>query len=220
MAGFTFESLVDELRTQFDASQARAVEVVNHRLDELLIRAEALDYVKSLGTTTSGTDTYTLTASVSKLKQIRADYTAGTVLYEGTSLRTLWDLDVENLVAATDDYYFAVVPDTDDDATTASLRLYPTPSESGIALTGRYVGLPADLAYASATALPIPLDIHEALLAGCRAEFFRRDEDRPDLAAAEEGVFAAGVEALRKFSNARAEGDAPMRLGLWGFDFI
>jgi hypothetical protein len=222
VAGFTFESLVDELRTQFDCSQARAVEVANHRLDELLTRSEALDYVKSLGNTTSGTDTYTLTASISKLKQIRADYTAGTVLYEAApgGIRMLWDLDVGNLYANSNEAYFAVLPNTDDDATTASVRLYPVPAQSAIALTGRYVGLPADLTYVSATALPIPLDTHEALLAGCRAEFYRRDEDNPGLAATEEQAFAAGVTALRKFVNSRGEGDAPIRAQVWMYDFL
>jgi len=222
VAGFTFETLVDELRVQFDCSQTRAVEVVNHALDLMLTEAEAMEYLKTLGNTTSGTDTYSLTASIQKLKQIRVDYTAGTVLYEAApgGLRMLWDLDVGNLYANSNEAYFAVVPDTDDDATTGSLRLYPVPAESGEAMLGRYTGLPADLAYASNTALPVPADVHDALLAGCRAEFYRRDEDNPGLAATEQQAFEAGVALLRKRINARGEGDAPIRAQLWGFDFL
>ena len=124
-----------------------------------------------------------------------------------------------NVYAGVDDYFFAIVYNTDDDATTASFRLYPEPAESGIAMMGRYLGLPADLAYDTATALPIPLDTHEALLAGCRAEFYRRDEDRPDLANQEEAIFGAGVSALRKFVNSRTLSDGPIRAQLWGWDF-
>jgi hypothetical protein len=222
MAGFTFETLVDELRTQFDCSQARAVEVANHALDLMLTEAEALEYLKTLGNTTSGTSTYSLTASIQKLKQIRVDYTAGTILYEAApgGLRMLWDLDVGNLYANSNEAYFAIVADTDDDATTSSFRLYPTPAESSKAMTGRYTGLPADLAYATATALPIPADTHDALLAGCRAEFYRRDEDNPNLAAPEQQVFETGVALLKKRINARGEGDAPIRAQLWGFEFL
>lgn len=219
MAGFTFETMVDELRTQFDVTQARAVEVVNHRLDEMLSRSEAMEYYKTLGNTTSGTSTYTLTASVQKLHQIVAAYTAGTVLYEGAPYRLLLDIDVGNVFVTGSDSFFAIVHNTDDDATTASFRLYPTPAQSGVALMGRYVGLPADLTYTSGTALPIPLDTHEALLAGCRAEFYRRDEDRADLAGGEEVTFTGGITALREFVNARAEGDAPIRAQIWGYDF-
>jgi len=220
VAGFTFETLVDELRSQFDCSQGRAVEIVNHRLDEMLARSEAMEYYKTLGNTTSGTHTYTLTATVLKLKQIVVAYSTGTALYEGTSYRTLLDIDVGNLYAGTDEYLYAIVHNTDDDATTASFRLYPTPAESSVAMMGRYVGLPADLTYSSGTALPIPLDAHEALLAGCRAELYRRDEDRQDLAASEEARFAEGIAALKEFVNARSEGDAPIRAQLWGFDFL
>ena len=219
MATFTFEGLVDELRTQFDVTQTRAVEVVNHRLQEILARAEALEYRKSLGTTTSGTSTYTLAASIISLGRVRADYSTGTVLYEAIDSRQLDEVDAGLRTLDPDVTVFALLHDTDDDATTASLRIYPTPSESSVTLLGIYAGLPSELTYSSGTALPLNVDFHEALLAGCRAEFYAREEERPDLAATEEAKFAAGIDGLRKRKNARTEGDAPLRAQMWMFDF-
>lgn len=214
----TFEALVDRLTSLFDVTQTQAVAVVNERLNRMVVESTAIRSIMSLGTTTSGTTSYTLASNVAKILKAQVAFTAGTAIYEGAeTIEDLWDLDA-GIATATDDAYWVVIePDSDALATTDSFRLYPTPAESGKTITGLVALRPAALTYTSGTALPIPVDVHPALLDGAKAELFD-DEGRQDEAAKMEASFNDGIRALRKQVDSRGKGSGRHRIRVAGYD--
>lgn len=216
----TFEGLVDRLVSLYDVSQTRAVDVANERLQRMATESKGIRSVKSLGTTTAGTSSYALDSTVIQVFKVKVAYSAGTINYEGVvSLEDLWDLDNETAeVADTDSaYWFAIEADTDSSQATDNLRLYPTPQESSKTITGLVALQPATLTYSSSTALPIPLDVHEHLLAGCKAELLD-EESRQDESAKLEGVFQAGIVKLRDRVQERGVGSGRHRIKVSGYD--
>lgn len=216
----TFESLADDLVALFDVSQAKAVAVLNDRLQDFVTRSTALRAIVSLGTTTSGTATYALAANVVKVFKVKITYAAGQRNYEGSeTVEALWDLDAGAAeVTDTDSaYWFVVEPDTDALATTDSLRLYPTPGESGKAITGLVALRPAALTYATATALPIPTDVHDALKEGSKAVLYR-DEGREDLATVPDLKYEQGIRDVFSGVQKRGKGMGGHRIRVAGYD--
>ena len=212
----TFEGLVDRLTSLFDVTQSRAVDVANERLSELVARSGALRAVVSLGTTVSGQASYTLAANVVKILKVEVAYTAGTVEYAGVStLEDLWDIAAGR--AEVREPVVAIEADADSSMTTDNFRVYPAPTETGKTFTGLVALRPAVLTYTSGTALPIPVDQHPALLAGCKAELFD-DEGRQDEAAKNEAEFNAAVVMLDRAVNKRGKGSGGTRMRIRGYD--
>lgn len=214
----TFEALVDRMVAAFDVTQAQAVAIANERLTRMVVESTAIRAIISLGTTTSGTTSYALAANVAKVLKVQVAYTAGTAIYEGTeTIEAMWDLDAGIASAPPDGYWFVIEPDTDTDATTDKLRLYPTPGESGKTITGLVALRPAALTYTSNTALPIAVNVHPALLDGCKAEL-SDDEDRQDTAAKLEAEYAAGIQRLLREVTGRGKGSGRHRMRVSGYD--
>jgi hypothetical protein len=101
--------------------------------------------------------------------------------------------------------------------TTDNLRLYPAPGEAGKAITGLVALRSATITYGSSTALPIPVNTHEHLLAGCKAEL-SDEESRQDVSAKFEAVFQAGIARLRDDQTSRGKGSGRHRLRVAGYD--
>lgn len=214
----TFEALVDRLVAQFDVTQAQAVAIANERLSQMAVESTAIRAIISLGTTTSGTSSYTLASNVAKILKAQVPYTAGTTVYEGSeTLENLWDVDA-GLAEAPDDAAWVVIePDTDTDATTDKFRLYPTPGESGKTISGLVALRPAALTYVTATVIPIPVNAHAALLDGAKAELYD-DEGRQDEAAKLEASFQDGIRVLKKEVTSRGKGSGRHRIRVAGYD--
>lgn len=212
----TFEALVDRLTAAFDVTQTHAVDVVNERLGDMVAKSTALRAVVTLGTTVANQSSYALAANVVKILQAKATYTSGTVIYEGVStLEDLWGVDA--LDTTIDGNVIAIEADSDSLATTDNFRIYPTPTVSGVVVTGLVAIRPAVLTYTSGTALPIPVDQHPALLDGAKAELFD-EEGRQDEAAKHDASFQIGVKALESGVNKRGKGSTGTRLRLVGYD--
>jgi hypothetical protein len=212
----TFEGLVDRLQALFDVGQQRCVDVANERLGRLVADSTGVRAIVSLGTTSANVASYTLAANVVKVLKVQIVFSAGTAIYEGTAtLEEFWELTAGN--AYSDGYFYAVEPDADTDATTDNLRLYPAPTEAGKTISGLVALRPAVLTYTSNTALPIAVNFHPALLAGCEAELYDED-DRQDEAAKKEQEFLAGVQGLKGAVNARAKGTGRHRMRISGYD--
>jgi hypothetical protein len=160
-----------------------------------------------------------LDATVVQVYRVTIAYSTGPVTYKGTeSLDALMDLVTgATLDPGGDGRWYAVQPDTDSSQVTNNLYISPAPSEAGAPITGLCAILPATLAYASATALPIPLDVHPHLLAGCKAEL-SDEEGRQDEAMKFEGVFAQGTTTLERRANALAQGSDRHRMRVSGYD--
>lgn len=209
----TFEGLVDRLMSLFDVGQTRAVDVANERLGRMVAESTALRAVVSLGTTTANVASYTLASNVVKVLKV----TIGTSVYEGSAtIEEFFDIAAGN--ATTDGYFYAILPDSDADMNTESIQFYPAPSTTGMTISGLVALRPAVIVYASATALPIPVNVHPALLAGCEAEL-ADEEGRQDEASKGEIDFAAGIKALEGVANGRAKGSGRHRPRIAGYDF-
>ncbi len=214
-----FDQLVDRLTSLFDVNQARAVDVANERLSRMMVEARAIRKMVTLATTVSGTSSYALDPSIAGVLKAKAVYSTGQVNYEGVAtIEELWDIDATLAQADSSAAYFVVEPDTDDSQTTANLRLFPTPSETGVTVTGLAIVRPATFTYGGASALPLDVNLHEYLLAGCKAEL-EDEEDRQDQSAKFEAVFGQGVAKLAAAVTLRGKGSAPHRMRFAGYDY-
>lgn len=216
----TFDDLVDRLVSLYDVTTTRAAAVANERLNRMVTEAKYIRAVKSLGTTTSGTASYSLDASIVGILKAKAVYTAGQVNYEGTeSLEDLWDIDAgtATVVSDTNAYWIAIQPDSDSDGTTNSFLLSPTPSQSSVTVTGLVALQAATFTYGNSSALPIPVDTHEHLLAGCKAELSDEDE-REDLSARFESTFQLGIQKLKQRVQGLGVGTGRHRMRVAGYD--
>jgi hypothetical protein len=203
------------LQSLYDVGQTRAVDVANERLQRMASAAESIRSIVTVGTTTANTSSYALATNVVQVYRVRVAYTSGTVDFSGIArIEDLWDIDAGNATGCGN--YYVTEPDTDSSGATTNLRLYPTPTVSGATITALASVIPTALTYTSATALPIPLDCHEHLLAGCKAEL--TDEENSD-SSKFEAVFEAGVKRLQKREQGRGKGSDGHRLRMSGYDF-
>src|SRR5688500_2962420 len=121
----TFESVVNDLVAEFDVTQAKAVEVVNDRLQDMITRSTALRAIKSLGTTVAGQASYVLDPTVAKVLKVYITNGTETTLYDGTAtVEDFVDMTAGDVDTGTEHFY-VVEPDSDSSITTENLRLYP-----------------------------------------------------------------------------------------------
>lgn len=218
----TADELVDRLTSLYDVTSTHAAAVMNERLQRLVTQAESLRAIKTLGTTVDGTASYTLDPTVVKIIEAKVVYSDGQVNYKGEiNISTMWDLDSGEAVVNNPEgyqYWVAVEPDADSDQNTDSFRLWPTPGESGLTITGLVALRPALITYGSSTSLPIPADVEEHLQAGCEATLSNED-GRQDLAAGFEVTFAQGIKVLEGEQESRGVGAGGHRMNVSGYDF-
>jgi hypothetical protein len=216
----TFDDLVTRLVSLYDVTTTRAAEVANERLQRMLAEAKSLRAIKTIGTTVANQSSYALDATVVQVYKVKIPYATGTINYEGTeSLEDLWDVDSGISEPTNPDtaYWFAIEADSDSSQTTDNIRIYPAPGTSGVTITGLVALRPATITYGSSTVLPIPLNAHEHLLAGCKAEL--SDEDaRQDESAKFEAVYQAGIGRLRGDVQSRGVGSGRHRMRVAGYD--
>jgi len=231
----TFEQLVGRLTGLFDVTQTRAVDVANERLGMMVAQAQSLRAILSLGVTVADQARYTLPSNVVHVFKVMLtedesfpgdnvlppdDAVPGTDtgVYEGVvSIEDLWDISVGDMDLADDAKVFAVEPNADSDMTTESIRLRPAPSTADLGIIALVALRPAVVTYATATALPIPVDQHPALLDGAKAELFD-EEGRQDEAAKHDASFQLGVQALSGAVNKRGKGSGRHRMRVSGYD--
>lgn len=215
----TFDDLVDRLTSLYDVTETRAAEVANQRLQRMIAKSKALRAIKSLGTTVADQASYSLSATVVQILNAKATYSDGQVNYTGdVTIDDLWNVDAGRGELDPCGAYIAVEYDDDSDINTSNFRIYPAPSEADVEITGLVALRPATITYGSSTALPIPEDLEEALLAGCKAELSKED-DRPDIAAGYEAEFASGVADLAGETKQRGVGAGGHRMRVSGYDF-
>lgn len=212
----TADELVDRLTSLYDVGETRALAVLNERLGDMVARSTALRAVVTLGTTVADQASYALAANVVQILKAEAQYTDGTVEYEGNvTLQDLWDVAAGDSVIT--GAVIAIEADGDSTMTTDNFRVYPAPTEADIAITGLVALRPATLTYGASSALPIPVDHHARLLAGCKATL-ADEEDRQDQAAKWEAEFETGVKLLEGSVNKRGKGSGSHRIRVVGYD--
>jgi hypothetical protein len=218
----TFESLVDKLTSQFEVTQPQAVAFVNERLARMVVESEFLVVSKSLGTTTADVSNYVLDTGITDdltlvdLSLVKITDSAGdTTLYTGISIEDLWKVDAGQGEIVGDGGVWAIDYQADGDL---ELRLEPAPEEASLTILGLWAMTPTALTYTAATALPVPVDVHTALLDGAKADCYDL-EDNQALSAKMEANFAQGIAKLVKRKNSRGDGGQPKRMQAWGYDW-
>jgi hypothetical protein len=211
-----FDDLCDRLTSLYDVGNVRAAAVANERLQRMCAAAKSIRALRTnLGPTVAEQATYALAVDIVQVYKVRIAYASGNVAYTGTeSLDAIWELQDGNASGCGN--WYAVQPDADASQATGNLLLYPAPSEAGAAITGLVAIIPAAITYGDTTGLPIPLDCHEHLLAGCKAEL--SDEESTD-SAKFEAVFEAGVKRLSARESSRGKGSDGHRLRVANYDF-
>lgn len=213
----TFESIVDDLVALFDVTQAKAVAVLNDRLQDMVARSTALRAVTVIDTTVADQTSYALDPTIVKVFKVWTDDGTTTTTYEGSS--TLEDfIDLTAAQATTCGNLYVTEADSDSSVTTDNLRLYPAPSTTGLDINGLVALRPAVLTYATATALPIPTDSHDNLREGSKAVLYR-EEGQENLAATPDGKYEQGIRELLEGVQARGKGSGRHRMRVAGYDF-
>jgi hypothetical protein len=92
------------------------------------------------------------------------------------------------------------------------VRIWPTPTSSGTAILAWATVDASALAYATATPLVVPGQVHLHLLSGCIASGYEITEDRIDLAASHEQIYQQGIDRLTRFGIARLD-SGPAQIG-------
>lgn len=214
----TFDDLCDRLTSLYDVGNTRAVAVANERLSSMLGSSKSLRSLVSFGTTVSGQSEYTIPTTpwtVVEVYRVVIAYTSGDVTYKGTeTLDALQDLQAGAAFDPGCGNYYAITPTTG----TEKLLLSAAPTEAGAEITGNCAVLPPAIVYGMGGVIPIPIDCHRHLLAGCRAEVLD-EQSRQDESAKFEVVFEAGVKRLVARQNSRGKGSDGHRMRYAGYDY-
>lgn len=202
----TLNELVAAVKEGSDASTGRIEQWINDRYRRMVVEARWRKVERTIGSTAAGVDTYAVEASMVELLAVRVDQTE----YVATSLELLWAIADPTQSAGLQGAGGVFAPTFGEDSTPA-IKLYPVPTEDGLTITGRMVYIPEPLRGDDEPM--IPLDLHDALLAGAIAESLTKIDARADLAQTHEADYAAGIETLRRRATAQlAPGPAQARI--------
>lgn len=206
VVGVNFGTLVARLRgmTAVDATEARAR--INQAHRRMVVEGEWIKSRVTIGATQVGEPTYAIDPDIAQLLSVRVN--GYRMEQEGAD--DLEDLNAHDayVVGRTRGFFAA-------DFSTAGLgqiRIYPTPTVAGQAITGRAIMLPPDLVN-DADYPSLPADFHEDLVDGAMATVLLRDDERLSDAFALEERFRARIKELRGRGKRRI-GSGPARIKL------
>lgn len=206
----TLDDMQSTLSSMFDVSSSTAQGYVQEAYRRAVADSKWLTSSVTIATTTAGDATYPLPANLVQLDSLFVD---------GVEYGRVGEFDIGDLNAAK---VFLSQPGgvygyTADSSGADQLQLYPTPTTSGLTITGKGVLVPADLVTGSgAGSSPVfPIDLHSVVLDGAIAIAYQRQDERPDMAAVHEARFQEGVQKLRarRISRVRGRGPFQARIG-------
>ena len=196
----TFDDVVNRAMSMFDTDQPTVVQITNERQARMVSEAEFRLVEQDLGPTVAGQSDYALGGTIENVAFVQLG--TDTEPYIRASARQMVDLrtgrgsiDDPNTPGA-----FAIHADP---SGTLQIRLWPTPTTGGQSVLAWTAQDPGDATYGSSAALVVPRRVHAELLDGVIAELYEQIENRWDLAAPHEQSYAAGIQKLIRFKNAR-----------------
>lgn len=209
----TVQTLIDEVTQEggFEATDVQALRWLNRRHRFIVAQSRSLRDRVQVGPTVAGQEFYAVSnvvetynvevGGVPYAKARRPDvygYSQGTLLWTGPTGAGF------------------VVEDVDESGV-QGFTLIPPPDSAGTAITIWAAVPPADLAAADpASALKIDSDCYDGLVSGAIATGLLRIEQRPDLAAPHEQIFAATVEMMRQRVKRRYNTSGPAQIRVVG----
>lgn len=205
-SGVPFSDLVSRLRTMSPMSEAEAKARLNQAHKRMVVEGEALKQSVAIAETVADQAVYELDPDIAQLLNVRIDGKR----YVRKSVDEIEDLGASEAYSrGFPQRYFA--PEFSG-AGAGELRVYPTPTDTGLSITGRAVMLPPDLV--NDTDYPsLPSDFHEDLIDGAMATVLLRDDERLSDAFALEERFRGRIKELHGRINRRI-GSGPARIKL------
>lgn len=166
----------------------------------------------SLGTTTASTAVYTVSDDLVNIAWLEV----GGGRYDRTSAAHMDALHEETEFSVPSDHgWFSEA--ASNTGAVKQVRLYPTPTVTGAAITAKASLVPADLDTSTVNPV-VPEQIEPYLIAGALADGEARVNKRPDMAQFYEQQFQEGVVELRKLRIGRF-GSGPVSIPVKGRNF-
>jgi hypothetical protein len=205
-SGVQFSDLVSRLRVMSPMTEPEAKARLNQVHKRMVVDAEALTQSIPIAETVADQSVYELDPDIAQLLNVRIDGKR----YVRKSVDEIEDLEASEAYSrGFPQRYFA--PEFSG-AGAGELRVYPTPTSAGLAITARAVMLPPDLV--NDTDYPsLPSDFHEDLVDGAMATVLMRDDERLSDAFALEQRFERRIKELRGRMTRRV-GSGPARIKL------
>lgn len=203
----TLDDMASTLVSMFDVTTSTAQGYVQEAYRRAVVDAKWFTETAALGSTVAGQAAYSLPVGLIQLDSLFVD---------GTEFGRVGEFDIPDLLSG-DEFLsssMGVYAQTSSAAGVDQVQLYPAPTSSGLAITGKGEFVPADLVTGSgAGSSPVfPLDLHPVVLDGAIALGYLRSDERPDMAGVHEQRFQEGVQKLRARKIARVGGRGPFRI--------
>lgn len=206
----TVQGLIDSVKSeaQFDVTDAQALTWLDRRHKTMVIRAKALRKTASLTTVANQRD-YVLPTDLIEILEVDVDGTP-----YGRATHTDLSYGAQGWVQLTG--IGGVVASEEDASGGPEIALYPTPTQSSLAVLVRYVARPATLTVGVDSTLFVPDEQQDALISGAIATGLKRQEYRPDLAQVFEQEFDAACDEYRRRISRRYRGGGPAVIRIQG----
>jgi len=200
----TLREIVQQARGEggFDASEETVKQWALDRYRRLVAESQWRRVEVNLSATVVGQAQYSLPDVVVDVRALKV----GDSPYKRISVEELWDLKAGISSLAVDGAFTSGYDVTE---VAESIEIYPVPETSGDVITALAAIWPADISLD--TEPRIPRDFDHVIVEGVMADGLGRIDERLDQAAAWEGMFATGVEKLRRRRNSRV-GSGPVRI--------
>lgn len=195
-----------------DTDRATVLSLLNEAYGTQVARARWLREIISIATTTAGTADYALADNVVTLERLRA----GAYEFDPVGIDQMWALGT---AGGTWNGRSGVYSVDYSSTGSTSITLYPTPDESGVALTGLASVLPDALTDDTGSVPVTPVDSHGSLIDGTAALILLRIDERPDLAAPFQQRFDGVTEEIRRRKNSRVGTGRPAQMQVAGIHY-
>lgn len=213
----TFDDATARVRTQggFDTSTSNISTTdvqgwIQDRYKQAVADARYRLVELAVGNTVANQQNYALDTSVVEVLGLKI---AG-VPYKAAGTREVWDLDIGNLRLSVPRFGGVFTQEYESDGT-VDLAIYPTPDDSGDAITALCAVEPDD--WSSGTVSIIPTDLQEAIhVFGPIATGLALIDERLDSATYFENAYSAAVQKLGARRKGRINA-GPVQIGVFGY---
>jgi hypothetical protein len=197
-----------------DASRQTILSVLNERYADQVAQSQWALRSVAIANTVAGQSVYPLPA-LPEIVEVLGLQVGGGRPWDRVGLQDMWMLE-----SGTSSIFTALsgvfAPSYDVNGQ-AAITLYPTPIVAGLPIVALSAVLPTALTDDSSSLPVTPSDLHGSLIDGVTSMILRRVDEREDLAAPYEQIFATATEEMRKRKNSLLRGRGPVQIQVAGY---
>lgn len=211
----TLDEMSSQITGMFDVPTATAQGYVNEAYRQFVTDTEWLTATITLATTVAGTATYAIDATI---VDIRSVFVNGVEYMRAGE----WDIpDLNNGTAFLPRNVTGAFSQTSDANGNDQLVLYPTPTQSGLVVSGKVEKVPVDLVTGTgAGSSPIvSTDLHSAILNKAIGIAYLRVDELGYMSQYYDAYYQEGVQKAQGRKRKRVSGHGPFRVRVQGFDW-